>query len=63
MAGLIGKNGVATTTLRPAGKAKIEGKLVDVVTQGDFIEKGAQIRVLRLEGNRIVVVPDSGEKS
>ena len=35
----------------------------DVVRQGDFIEKDSPIRVLRLEGNRIVVVPDSGEKS
>ncbi len=59
LAELVGKTGVATTTLRPAGKAKIEGRLVDVVTQGDFIEKDAKIRVLRLEGNRIVVVPGS----
>lgn len=60
---LVGKTGMATTTLRPAGKAKIEGRLLDVVTQGDFIEKDVRIRVLRLEGNRIVVVPDSGEMS
>lgn len=59
----VGKTGVATSTLRPAGKAKIDGRLVDVVTQGDFLEKDVGIRVLRVEGNRIVVVPEAEEES
>jgi membrane-bound serine protease (ClpP class) len=63
MSGLLGKTGVALTTLRPAGKAKIQGQLVDVVTQGEFLEKDASIRVLHIEGNRIVVVPDGGSES
>ena len=43
---LAGKEGVAHTTLRPAGIAKIDGNLVDVVTEGDFIDAGSPIVVI-----------------
>lgn len=52
---LLGKTGFARGPLRPAGIAEIEGRRVDVVTRGGLIEAGSPIRVLRLEGNRIVV--------
>ena len=52
---LEGKMGVAITVLRPAGTAVIDEKRYDVVTQGDFIDKDANIRVLKVEGMRIVV--------
>ncbi len=51
----IGKEGVALTFLRPAGTALIEGKRLDVVTSGDFIEKDTAITIIRIDGNRIVV--------
>lgn len=51
----IGKQGTAATNLRPAGTAIIDGKRVDVVTRGDYIEKGAEIKVNAVEGARIVV--------
>ncbi len=54
-AGLVGKVGEAKSMLRPAGKAVFEGKLVDVVTQGDMIEKGSRIEIVEVKGNRIVV--------
>ena len=52
---LIGAEGIALTTLRPAGSAQINGKRVDVVTDWDYIEKGKKIRVLRVEGIKVVV--------
>ena len=51
-----GKTGTACTALRPAGIAEICGERLNVVTEGDFIEKGEGVRVVRTEGNRIVVV-------
>jgi len=51
----IGKEGVAITTLRPAGMALIEGKRVNVVTDGEFIERDARVRVSEVEGGRVVV--------
>jgi membrane-bound serine protease (ClpP class) len=51
----LGKSGRAVSPLRPAGIADIEGERVDVVSDGDFIELGAEIVVTRVDGNRIVV--------
>jgi len=53
--GLVGKTGVAASTLRPAGIADIDGKRVDVVSDGEFIEPGEPIRVDHVDGNRVVV--------
>ncbi|MFH1905036.1 MAG: NfeD family protein [bacterium] len=52
---LVGKRGVAHTKLRPVGKAMIDDKLWSVMTDGDFIEKSAEIIVDKIEGNRILV--------
>lgn len=52
---LTNKKGIAVSTLRPAGIAEIEGKRRDVVTQGEYIEKGTEIIVIEIEGSRIVV--------
>jgi membrane-bound serine protease (ClpP class) len=51
----LGKGGIAVSPLRPSGIAAVEGERVDVVSDGDFIEAGAQIVVSRVDGNRIVV--------
>jgi membrane-bound serine protease (ClpP class) len=50
-----GASGIADTILRPAGKATINGELYDVVTEGDFINRGDKITVSEIQGNRIVV--------
>lgn len=55
LAGWLGKTGEAITDLRPAGTAKIEGKRVDVVSRGEYINKGSLIRVTAVDGNRVVV--------
>ena len=55
---LIGKTGVAHTPLRPAGIAELDGMRLNVVTEGDYIEKGTPVRVVRVAGNRIVVAVD-----
>lgn len=52
-----GSEGIAKTTLRPSGKAAFGESLVDVVSRGDFIEAGATIRVVLVEGARVVVEP------
>ncbi len=52
---LVGKEGVAVTNLRPSGTVKIDNVRVDVVSRGDYIEKGEAVRVLKVEGSRVVV--------
>jgi len=54
---LIGKQGIVVNTLRPAGRAEIDGQSFDVVSTGDYIEKGEEVIVSEVDGNRIVVKP------
>lgn len=57
----LGKRGTAASTLRPAGIAHFDHERVDVVTEGEFIETGEAIEVIRVDGNRIVVRPVQSE--
>lgn len=52
---LVGEIGVALTPLRPAGKARIGGKRREVETEGDFVDKGVEVRVVEQEPGRVVV--------
>lgn len=52
---LEGKTGVAKSTLRPTGIAEFSGKRYDVVSEGDYIAEGEQIRVVKIEQYRIIV--------
>ncbi len=52
---LVGKVGRAQTLLRPAGRAVIDGELLDVTTRGDVIAKGTLVEVIDTRGNNIIV--------
>jgi membrane-bound serine protease (ClpP class) len=52
---LLGTSGVAETNLRPSGKGRFGDKLVDVVTEGDLIERGKPITIVEVQGSRVVV--------
>jgi membrane-bound serine protease (ClpP class) len=52
---LVGATGQAETSLRPAGKASVGGRRLDVVTDGDFVEAGTPIVVVSVADGRIVV--------
>ena len=51
----VGRQGNAVTDLRPAGIAVINGKRVDVVTRGEYLEKDSAIIVTTVTGNQIIV--------
>lgn len=51
----LGKTGIVTTALRPSGTISVDGQLLDVVSQGQYIEKGQLVKVSKIEGRRIVV--------
>jgi membrane-bound serine protease (ClpP class) len=63
----LGKRGTAATDLHPSGIAHLNGHRVDVVSDGDFINAGQAVEVVRVDGNRIVVrlltKPDEGGHS
>lgn len=52
---LTGRKGKAVTTLHPTGKIEINNHTLDVVTDGEYIEKGQIVEIIEIRGNRIVV--------
>ncbi len=55
MSAMTGAEGVCLNTLRPSGDADFAGKKLDVISEGEFIEKGSRVRIERIEGHRIIV--------
>mgnify|MGYP000146295023 FL=1 len=49
------KEGIVLTELRPSGSVKIDDDVLDVVSEGSYIGKGEKIRVVKIEGMRIIV--------
>ena len=51
----LGRTGRAVSTLRPAGSADIDDERVSVESDGEWIDAGTEIEVIRVDGNRIIV--------
>lgn len=59
----LGKIGTAQSTLRPAGIGEFGNKRLDVVTEGEFVEQDRPIKIIRVEGYRLIVRElEAGEK-
>lgn len=54
---LLGVRGTATTPLVPGGKARLGDEVYDVMTDGQFVQRGDLVEVVELRGNWIVVRP------
>lgn len=52
---LVGHTGTTTTPLLPSGRAEVNGELVDVITEGEAIDRGEAIEVVSAKANRVVV--------
>lgn len=52
---LIGKKGKVIAPLRPAGIIEVDGKRVDAVSSGKFVEPGAMVRIVDISGPSILV--------
>lgn len=53
----VGDVGEAISSLRPSGKIQVGDFIVDVVTEGDFVESGSEVKVIGKQGSRVVVRP------
>lgn len=51
----LNKEGITISYLRPSGKIDIDGEILDVITEGIFIEVGERVRVVKVESNKIIV--------
>ncbi|WP_425589800.1 NfeD family protein [Fictibacillus fluitans] len=54
-ADLTGRIAESITPLRPSGTAELDGEYLDVVTEGSFIQKGKKLKIVKVQGSRIVV--------
>lgn len=52
-----GQEGVALSALRPVGKADLGNRVAEVRTNGDYVESGTRIRIVKLLSNQIIVEP------
>jgi membrane-bound serine protease (ClpP class) len=53
----IGDVGIVEAMCRPVGKARFGESLLDVVAEGEYIDPGQAVRLVRMDGNRLVVEP------
>lgn len=51
----VGKRGIAYTDLRSAGTVLVNSEKLDAVSEGEFIDKGVPIEIIRVEGRKIIV--------
>jgi membrane-bound serine protease (ClpP class) len=51
----LGLVGEAVSVLRPGGKARFGEEIIDVITQGEMIQKGTQVRVIGHSGSEAIV--------
>lgn len=54
---LVGKDGVAKTVFRPIGTVEIEGETYSAITEGEWLDKGVRVCVVKVDGTKIVVKP------
>ena len=57
MEALVGQAGVADSDLRPSGMVRIDGRRVDAVADGLYVDQGQAVQVVQVDGNRVVVKP------
>ena len=55
LSSMTGATGLALTTLRPAGIAELDGVRRDVLAEGEYINAGEKITVIRVEGSKLIV--------
>ena len=51
----IGFSGTTITPLRPSGTIEVNGEPIDVVSEGSFISEGVTVRIVTVDGGRVVV--------
>ena len=51
----LGQVGVAVSALRPGGKAQFGNEILDVISQGELIDKGQRVKIIGHSGAEAVV--------
>ena len=54
---VVGMEGRAISALRPIGKAEVNEQIVEVRTNGDYLDSGSRIRIIKIVSNQIIIEP------
>ncbi len=54
---LVGKIGVAASPIRPAGTMLLDNRRIDVISEGDFIDRDSEIIITAVQGAKVTVKP------
>lgn len=54
---MVGETGIATSSLRPIGKAEFNDIVFEVRSNGRYIKTGEEVKIIKIESNRIFVEP------
>ena len=57
-----GDEGVALSSLKPIGKAEINEKVFEVKTNGNYVDAGEKVKVIKIDKNKIIVEPIKSEE-
>ena len=58
----LGETGAAITPVRPTGVVEIKGERIEVMTEGEFIAAGSEVRVVAMDRRRYFVRLETGEE-
>jgi membrane-bound ClpP family serine protease len=53
----VGMEGQTVSALRPMGKAELNNQTVEVKTNGDYLDSGSRIKIIKIISNQIIVEP------
>lgn len=52
---MLDREGVVVTVLRPVGMCDFSGERIECVAESGYVEKGKQVRVIRVQGTQLTV--------
>ena len=54
---MVGMEGRAISALRPIGKAELNNQIVEVKTNGEYLDSGSRVRIIKIVSNQIIIEP------
>jgi len=54
---VVGMEGTTISALRPIGKAELNNQIVEVKTNGDYLDSGSRVKIVKIVSNQIIIEP------
>lgn len=57
---LMGAVGKTVTPMRPSGTILVDGRRLDALSEGGYLQPGTAVRIIQVEGSKIIVAEEEG---